>query len=324
MSIVWAILLLVGGLAVLWKCANLLVSGAVGLAKQLGVSQLVIGLTIVAMGTSAPEVAASISAAIHGMGDIAVGNVYGSNIANLALVGGLASLIRPLRVRKKTILRDITVMILVALLLWPLICNLSLSRLEGAVLLVVFIALILLTVLSGRKEAKIVKSQSANRDIRYEARDTKKNILFVVIGLAGLAIGADMMAVRGAVIIGERIGLSKAVIGLTIIAVGTSLPELATCVAAAIKGEHDISIGNLVGSNIFNTLLVIGAAGVVRPFTIGQRLIEKDYWIMVGVSAGFAFLVIILRRTINRTGGAILLCAYAAYMIYVLTFTRGI
>jgi cation:H+ antiporter len=317
MSIVWAILLLAGGLVILARCADLLVSGAVGLAKWLGVSPLVIGLTVVAMGTSAPEVAASIVAAIRGMGDVAIGNVYGSNIANLALIGGLTSLVRPLQVQKKTLLREIPVMILAALLLWPVLYNLSLSRLEGVILLAVFAVLILLTVFRTRQEHNSIGVQG------HKSISTNKSVLFVVIGLAGLALGADM-AVRGAVVIGERIGLSQAVIGLTIIAIGTSLPELATCVAASIKGEHDISIGNLVGSNVFNTLLVVGTAGVVRPFTIGQRLLGADYWIMIAVSAGFAVVVIIGRRKINRSLGAVLLCGYIAYMIYLFGYTRAV
>ncbi len=323
MNIIWAISLLAVGLVILWKCAELLVSGAVGLAKWLGVSPLVIGLTIVAMGTSAPEVAASIAATVRGMGDIAIGNVYGSNIANLALVGGLACLIRPLQIQKKTLLREIPVMILVALILWPLLHNLFLSRSEAVVLLLIFIALILVTALLARREAQIEnqKLKNENRNTTHDTRYTTKSILFIIIGLAGLALGADM-AVRGAVVIGERIGLSQAVIGLTIIAIGTSLPELATCVAAAIKGEHDISIGNLVGSNIFNTLLVVGTAGTVRPFTISHRLIGADYWIMIAVSAGFAFFVIIFRRTISRIGGAVLLAGYIAYMIYLFGYTQ--
>lgn len=316
MDILWAILLLAGGLIILWKCADLLVSGAVGLARQLGISPLVIGLTVVAMGTSAPEVAASIAAALRGMGDIAVGNVYGSNIANLILVGGLASVIRPLQVQKKTLLREIPVMILVALLLWPVLRNLSLSRPEGAVLLIIFGALIIVTVVLARREQKSINTNE------HSGISTGKSFLLIAIGLAGLALGAEM-AVRGAVSIGKLIGLSEAVIGLTIVAIGTSLPELATCVAAAIKGEHDISIGNLVGSNIFNTLLVVGTAGVVRPFTISRRLIGADYGIMIAVSIGFALLIIICRRTINRIAGAILICGYIAYIFYLFNYTRA-
>jgi len=310
MNTVWAILFLAGGLVILWKAADLLVSGAVGLAERLGVSPLVIGLTIVAMGTSAPEVAASIAAVVRGMGDTAIGNVFGSNIANLALVGGVSALIRPLKIKKLTLLREIPVMFVVALLLWPVLHNLSLSRPEGIALLGIFVALILLTVFSARKGI-----QNEERATSDERRATSKSLLFIVIGLAGLALGAEM-TVRGAVFIGKQIGLSDAVIGLTIIAVGTSLPELATCVVAAIKGHHDISVGNLIGSNIFNALLVTGTAGTIWPFTIGPRLMEVDYWIMIIVSAAFAFIAILGSRIIGRAGGAILLCGYIVYIIY--------
>ncbi len=304
----------------LWKCAGLLVTGAVGLAQQLGVSPLIIGLTIVAMGTSAPEVAASIAAAVRGAGDVAIGNVYGSNIANLALVGGVCALIRPIRIQLRTLRREVPVMLLVALLLWPVLVDKDLLRPEGFVLLAVFAGLILLTIYAARKQPAEQQSEGAT-----VKRDTKRSVLFIVIGLAGLALGADVV-VRGAVFIGERVGLSEAVIGLTIIAIGTSLPELATCVAAALRGQHDISIGNLVGSNVFNTLLVVGTAGVIRPFEeIAPRLAAGiDYWIMIVVSVAFAFVAIIGRRIIGRAGGMLLLCGYAGYMVYVLGCTAGI
>lgn len=320
MNIVWACLLLAGGLVLLWKCAGLLVTGAVGLAKELGVSPLIIGLTIVAMGTSAPEVAASIAAAVRGAGDVAIGNVYGSNIANLALVGGVCALIRPIRIQLRTLRREVPVMLLVALLLWPVLVDKDLLRPEGFVLLAIFAGLILLTIYAACKQPAEQQSESA-----AVKRNTKRSVLFIVIGLAGLVLGADMV-VRGAVFIGEQIGLSKAVIGLTIIAIGTSLPELATCVAAAVKGQHDISIGNLVGSNIFNTLLVVGTAGVIRPFgEIAPRLAAGiDYWIMFVVSVVFAFVAIIGRRIIGRAGGALLLCGYVAYIVYVLGYTAEI
>ncbi len=326
MNIVWAIILLAGGLVILWKSADLLVGGAVALAERFGVSPLIIGLTIVAMGTSAPEVAASIAAAIGDNGDIAIGNVFGSNIANLALVGGLVALIRPLRIQLRTLRREIPVMLLVALLLWPVLFDKNLSRPEGAVLLSVFAGLILLTVYIARKDKRLtaentekndeMDSRLRGNDIR-SGNDIKKSVFFVVVGLAGLALGAEM-AVEGAVFIGGRIGLSDAVIGLTIIAIGTSLPELATCIVAAIKGHHDISIGNLVGSNIFNTLLVTGTAGVICPFTMEEPGLAAGayYWIMIAVSAGFAVLAIVGRRVIGRAAGIILLCSYLGYMVY--------
>jgi len=322
MNIVLAVVFLVGGLLILWKCAELLVAGAVGLAQRLGVSSLIVGLTVVAMGTSAPEVAASIAGVLRkvGGGDLAVGNVFGSNIANLALVGGLVALIRPLKVKRQTLRREIPVMLLAALLLLPFLHNSYLARWESLILLAVFAVLISLTVYAAKREAEQTRSETKNakRDTRYGIRDTIKNVLFIIIGLAGLALGAKM-AVEGAVVIGRQVGLSERVIALTIIALGTSLPELVTCVVAAIKGHHDISVGNLVGSNIFNTLLVTGTAGLVRPFEVGPRLAGGiDYWIMIIVSAAFAIAVIIGRHTIGRISGTLLLCAYVGYVIYLL------
>ena len=300
---------------ILWKAADALVAGAVAIAKRLGISPLVIGLTIVAMGTSAPEVAASIAAALRGAGDVAIGNVYGSNIANLALVGGLCAIIRPLRMRKEMVRRQIPVMLAVALLLWPVLVNLKLARAEGAILLAIFAGLIGFTVYTARRENNGTSAQD------HSSGAVGKSLLLVVVGLAGLVVGADL-TVRGAVFIGKVIGLSDAVIGLTIIAVGTSLPELVTSLVAITKGHDDISIGNLVGSNIFNTLLVVGVAGVVRPFSIGVRLMGLDYWIMIGVTAAFGIAAILGRGRIKRSSGAVLFAGYICYMFYLLVLNR--
>jgi cation:H+ antiporter len=316
MNLIWAFLLLAGGLTILYKCADWLVEGAVALAKQLGVSSLIIGLTIVAMGTSAPEVAASIAAAVRGAGDVAVGNVYGSNIANLALIGGFCALLAPVRIQVSTLRYQIPVMIAVAMLLWPVMHNLSLSRPEALLLLSIFGVLILLTVYTARKAAGSVSSDPS-AVIHKRVHDA----VLVVIGLAGLALGAEM-AVEGAVFIGRRIGLSEAVIGLTIIAVGTSLPEFVTSLVASLKGHSDISIGNLVGSNIFNTLLVTGIAGIVRPFTISPRLAGIDLGIMIAVSGCFGAAALLGRRIIGRISGLLLLCSYVGYLAYLLTCAR--
>ncbi len=342
MNIILALILLTGGLAILWKCAELLVAGAVGLAKRLGISSLVIGLTVVAMGTSAPELAASIAGVLRKSGEggnLAIGNVFGSNIANLALVGGLVALIRPLMVKRQTLRREIPVMILMGLLLWPFLCNLHLSRPEAFALLIVFSALILITIHLARKESELNRNKQAELD-RIAAKkangtevitrasgegiksgDGIKNVLYIVIGLIGLAAGAKM-AVEGAVFIGTEIGLSKSVIALTIIAFGTSLPELVTCVVAAVKGHHDISVGNLVGSNIFNTLLVVGGAGMVLPFDIEQRFAGgTDYWIMIIISVAFALAVIFGKRIVGRLSGIMLLCGYFGYLVYLFGYS---
>ena len=328
MNIFWAISLLAAGLAILLKGADWLVDGAVAMAERFGVSPLVIGLTVVSMGTSAPEVATSITAAARGFGNMAIGNVYGSNIANLALVGGLCALIRPIGVQIRTIRRELPAMLLIVFLLWPVLANLHLGRAEGLGLLVLFAVLLIFTVYMGMREAK---SRPAEVDHIHDHIHDKKphverplrtSVILVVVGLACLALGADL-AIRGGVHIGEKAGLSKAVIGLTIIAVGTSLPELMTCVVATLKGHDDISVGTLVGSNIFNALLAVGCAGLIHPFDVAGRLIGVDYWVMVAISAAF-ILMAITGKLINRLEGLLLTGAYAAYIVYLLIFTPSI
>jgi cation:H+ antiporter len=315
-----AILLLTAGLLLLWKGADVLVQGAVAIAERLGISKLVLGLTVVAMGTSAPEAASSIAAVIGGRGDFAVGNVFGSNIANLALVGGLVALISPLQVQARTLRREVPTMLIVVLLLWPVLHNLRVSRPEGLVLLAIFTVLLAYTVIAAKAgvtaPAPRAPTQTAGPAHRSSAIDTPR----VVLGLTGLTIGAQM-AVSGAVTIGTAIGLSDAVIGSTIMAVGTSLPELVTCIIAALKGHHDISVGNLVGSNIFNTLLVTGIAGTARPFLVSRRFAGGiDFWIVVGISSAFALAVVVGKRVVGRLSGLLLLAAYAGYLAYLLTY----
>ena len=314
------ILLLPTGLVVLIKGSDWLVEGAVTLARRLGLSPLIIGLTVVAMGTSAPEVAASIAAALAGSGDIAVGNVYGSNIANLALVGGLCSIIRPIGIRSASLWRDMPIMIASALILWPIMKSGTLNRVPALGLLLLFAGILIVMIRSERKHHEDSYIPPEEKDLLRKApRKMGLSILYIGIGLVALAAGARL-TVYSASSIGRLIGLSEAVIGMTIVAVGTSLPELLTCLIAASKGHDDLSIGNLVGSNIFNTLLVLGAAGTVRPFEVSGRLLAADYWIMIAVSvlfAGFA----VSRRKISRPAGFLLAGIYVSYLIYLFTGT---
>lgn len=328
MNIYTSCLLLIIGLVVLWKCAELLVAGAVGLADKLGVSPLIIGLTIVAMGTSAPEVAASIAAVFkESGGDIAIGNVFGSNIANLALVGGLIAIIRPLKVNARVLRCEVPVMLGVGLLLWPFLRSGDLSRVEAGVLLAIFAGLMSLLIYmtkkqpAGKGEAFMEHEDELKEAEKLASKPFKVMIAYVLVGFVGLTLGATI-TISGAVFIGEAIGLSEGVIGLTIVAFGTSLPELVTCVVAAYKGQDDISVGNLVGSNIFNTLLVTGGAGMVRPFTIGPRLAGGiDFWIMIAVGGGFTLLAIAGRRVIGRLSGLLLVGTYVGYIVYRTVFT---
>jgi cation:H+ antiporter len=322
MNMTWPVLCLIAGLLLLWKCADLLVKGAIGLAKRFGIPPLVIGLTIVAMGTSAPEVAASIAAVFQGPegGNTALGNVFGSNIANLALVGGIIALIRPLQIKRQTLAREVPVMLGVGLFLWPVLRDATVTSREGLLLLVSFVVLIAWTVYKEtRPQRSIQVSTEPGKHEETHSTKTvpmKNHLALIIIGLIGLAGGATL-AVDGAVQIGLYLGMSHAVIGVTIIAFGTSLPELVTCVVAAVKGHHDISVGNLVGSNIFNTLLVTGLASTIRPLNIDRRFAGgDDYWAMIITCFAFLFLGLIGRGIIGRKAGFLLLCGYILYIYY--------
>ena len=322
MNLGMAILALVGGILLLSKCADILVSGSVNLAKHFGIPPLIIGLTIVAMGTSAPEVAASIAAVFQGPqgGDIAIGNVFGSNIANLALVGGVIVLIRPLVIPARTLRFDIVVMLAASLILLPVLRDKYVSLGEALLLLGLFLAIMAWTVFST-KRTRPLDLTAPNIVLPDSATDSQplgRSTIYIVIGLIGLAVGAKV-AVVGAVRIGEIAGLSKAVIGLTIVALGTSLPELVTCVVAALRGHDDLSVGNLVGSNIFNTLLVTGIAGTTRPFHVSPRFAGgDDYWAMIAIAFVFLAFGLLGRGTVGRKSGILLLASYAGYMTYTL------
>jgi cation:H+ antiporter len=320
---IWAVLVLLGGLVLLWKGADLLSDGAVGLAERMGLSELVIGLTVVALGTSAPEMAAGIVAALGGRGDITIGNVYGANIADLSLIGGLVALIRPVEVRVAILRREIPAMLAIALLLWPVLHGRFLSRPEGAFLVAVFVLLLVQTIRAARR-AIVKKSIEELHAVVEPARSAGRDLLLLALGLAALAVGARM-AVHSAEAIGRRAGLSDAVIGSTILAIGTTLPELMTSTVAAVKGHYEIFIGNVVGSVIANSLLVIGVAALVRPLAVSTRLAGgRDYWIMVGVIAAFTIIVLAGKRTIRRLGGAVLLGIYVAYLLYLLNSTAAL
>ena len=207
----------------------------------------------------------------------------------------------------------------VALLLWPVLHDLMLSRPEALVLSLVFAGLIAYTIRTARAQDKAAFAGPLPAAHPGAPSNLNRDLLYILLGLAGLVVGAQM-AVHGAVIVGMRLGLSDAVIGSTIMAVGTSLPELVTCVMAARKGHHDISVGNLVGSNIFNTLLVTGTAGLIHPFAVSARFAGGvDYWIMIAVGVGFGLAALLGRRAISRFNGAILLVAYIGYLAFLLS-----
>ena len=303
--------LLAVGFVLLVKGADWFVDGAASVAAKLGIPQLVIGLTIVAMGTSAPEAAVSLTAAFHGNADITIGNVMGSNILNVLIILGLAAAICPMAVAKLTTFVDIPVTFGISLLLLVLGLDGSISRLDAAVLLVVFVGylsyLFFMTkkgLIVGESEDEVAKIQSV-----------PKALLFTAIGLALIIVGSSVV-VDAASAIAKMLGLSERFIGLTIVALGTSLPELFTSVVAAMKKNPDMAIGNIVGSNIFNILFVVGLSGLVIPVPFAPAF--RFDALIVAATMLLLFLLSLPKRRLGRIAGVILLAGYGAYFLQIL------
>ena len=320
------IVLCLVGFVLLYYGAEWLVKGSSSLARGLGVTPIVIGLTVVAFGTSAPELVVSLISSIMGKSMIAVGNVVGSNICNIALVLGLAALFNPIKSDPSVIRRGIPIMLGISLYLLVLSLNSRLGRIEGATL---FAGIILYTFINYYLAKKEVRAsgggemaaaiESELKEIGYIA-SRPKQILLVTIGIIGVVGGAQIV-VESAIYIMTRLGVSEKFIGLTIVAFGTSLPELATSVVAAMRGEMDISIGNLVGSNVFNIMSVLGVASLVRPIPIPGGFFESGLWIDYLVMLFTSFLPWVLMRktySVNRRGGALLIACYVVYLAYLI------
>lgn len=305
------------GLFLLTIGADRLVMGSSAVALKFGVSPLLIGITIVAFGTSAPELIVSINAALSGNGGISVGNVVGSNIANVGLILGIASLITPMTVHINLIRRDIPIMIGISLVSGWFIFGDEVSRAEGLFLVAGLISFLALSVYWAKQEKPAdAILQELEEPLKNAHIPLWKAWAFVSLGLLMLAGGSELL-VRGAVHIAEVFGMSQTLIGLTIVAIGTSLPELATSVTAALKGESDIAVGNVVGSNIFNALGILGIAAVIKPLpTATFSLVD------LGVMLGFTILMLPMARNdmrILRWEGAILLTGYLAYMAWLIS-----
>ncbi|MDZ7831279.1 MAG: calcium/sodium antiporter [Desulfobacterales bacterium] len=335
------LILLAAGFLLLYFGAEWLVKGSANLARSLGISAVVIGLTVVAFGTSTPELVVSVISSLQDKSMIAVGNVVGSNICNIALVLGAAAAIMPITANRSVVQRDIPLMLAISVYLLLLSLDSRISRIEGVTL---FAGIILYTIFNYYIS---IKENPASREISYtpanrgaEACDTAdpaesieaqveeidtiesrpKQVLMIIAGIAGVVIGADTM-IDAAVAMMKNSGVSEKFIGLTIVALGTSLPELATSVVAAMKKQMDISIGNLVGSNVFNILSVIGAAGMIRPIPIPGGFIESgliiDYLVMMGISL-LPWLMMRKDCTVKRWGGGLLILCYAGYIAYLI------
>lgn len=309
------------GIVLLIFGAELLVRGSSRLAAAFGISPLVIGLTIVAFGTSSPELAVSVQAGLEGQGDIALGNVVGSNICNVLLILGVSALITPLTVAQQLVRIEVPLMIGVSVLLLVLALDGGIGRLDGLFLVAGIVAYTTFAIVQSRRESREVQAEYAQEYGKPPGRSRwagSGNLLLAVLGLVLLVIGANWL-VDGATILARAIGISELVIGLTVVAVGTSLPEVATSITAAIRGERDIAVGNVVGSNIFNILAVLGISGVVAPAGIGVAPAALSFDLPVMVAVAFACLPIFLTyHRIDRWEGALFLGFFVAYLLYLM------
>lgn len=319
---------LLAGLVLLVAGAEVLVRGAAKLAAQFGIPPLVIGLTVVAFGTSAPETAVSIQASLNGSGDIAIGNVVGSNIANVLLILGLTALIAPLVVSRQLIRLDVPIMIGASLVTYALAWDGSLSRLDGALLFAAVVSYTMFLIISSRKANAAAAAddefaQEFGLDAQPKPYASLINAGLVVVGLVLLVVGSNFL-VEGAVSLARALGLSELVIGLTVIAIGTSLPELATSILAAIRGERDIAVGNIVGSNIFNLLCVLGLASLVSPqaITVAASALAFDFPVMIAVALA-CLPIFFTGYAINRWEGLLFLAYYVAYTTYLVMNSTG-
>ncbi len=311
MEIVLQLLLLVVGFVMLIKGADWFVEGASKIADRFGIPQLVIGLTIVAIGTSLPEAAVSLSAALQGSAEITIGNVLGSNILNVLIILGLTAVVRAIPVQKSTVFYEIPFVIFVTVLLAALgLADNQVSRLEGGILWLFMIVYMIYLLRMAKKGG------AAEEGVEDDKQDPIwKLVVFVIVGIVLIAWGSDV-TVDAATKIATFFGMSKRFIGLTIVALGTSLPELVTSVTAAMKGKSDIAVGNIVGSNIFNILFVAGTTAIITPVTYAAGFFIDS---IAAVAAVVLLLLFVFKnRTLGRIGGIIMLICYGAYFVYLI------
>ncbi|UJS16177.1 MAG: calcium/sodium antiporter [Candidatus Jettenia sp.] len=304
------------GLAGLYFGAEWLVKGASRFARSFNIRPIVIGLTIVAFGTSTPELVTSIMAGINHLNDIAIGNIVGSNIANIGLILGLTAIVQPLKVDMKLISREMPIVIGLSLLLYFMGWDSVLSRREGIILMVGILAYTVYVYRAALRESKSVEKEflEYEESIGVTRDNLKKDIVWIIVGLGAL-IGGAYLLVHSAVYIARVVGISELVIGLTVIAVGTSLPELATSMVATIRKESDISVGNVLGSNIFNILAILGIASIIQPLQINTASLRIDMPVML--LFGIVLVPIITWKfMITRIQGFLLLTGYSIYILW--------
>lgn len=320
-----AILAILGGFVLLVWSADRFVEGAAVTAKYAGMPSLLIGMVIVGFGTSAPEMVVSAMAAIDGNPDLALGNAIGSNIVNTGLILGVTAVIIPIMVQSKIVRKEIPLLLLIGGLLGLLLWDGALTRAEAVLLLAGFFALIGWSIFSAIKGKGDALESEVDQELTEHAMPIKKAVFWLVFGLVLLIVSSRFL-VWGAVSIAEALGVSDLVIGLTIVALGTSLPELAASIIAVRKGEHDIAIGNVVGSNMFNLLAVIGIAGVISPITnLSSEVMSRDWLVMMGMTLALLFMAYGFRRMgrINRLEGVGLISAFCVYNVWLVWSVIG-
>lgn len=309
---------LLGLLLLLWS-ADRFVVGAAAAARHFGMPPLLIGMVVVGFGTSAPEMVVSALAALQGNPGIALGNAYGSNITNIALILGCTALISPIAVHSQVLRKELPMVCAITLLAVWQIWDGEISRLDAITLLLVFVALMGWTVIQGMRSPGDVLGLEIAGGLPQRPMPLGRALLWLIIGLVMLVLSSHLL-VWGAVEIARSFGVSDLIIGLTIIAIGTSLPELAASLIAARKGEDDIALGNVLGSNMFNTLAVVGIAGVIHPMTPGPEVLERDMLVMTLLTVSLFILGYGFRKQrggrINRIEGALLLLTYVGYNLY--------
>ncbi|MGF1758492.1 calcium/sodium antiporter [Photobacterium sagamiensis] len=309
------VLLCIGLVLLVWS-ADRLVFGAAALAKNLGVTPLVIGMTILAMGSSAPEMMVSATASLAGKTDTAVGNVLGSNIANIALILGLTALIKPLSISSAIIRRELPLMLAVTLIAGFLLWDNYLGFMEGVLLVVLFVIFLLAMLKISRQAQQAGDPLTDEQESEIpEGVSNRAATVWIIVGLVLLPYAASML-VDSAVTIAKFFGMSDLIIGLTIIAIGTSLPELAASIASIFKGEDDMAVGNIIGSNVFNILAVMGIPGLLNPSVISPLAMGRDFYVMLGVSILLLCMALGKRRRINRIEGGALVSCFIAYQFY--------
>ncbi|MET4026228.1 cation:H+ antiporter [Marinobacter sp. MBR-99] len=309
---------ILAGLVLLVWSADKFVEGAAATAKHLGMPSLLIGMVIIGFGTSAPELAVSAMAASDGNPGLALGNGYGSNITNIALIVGLTAIIAPIAMHSQVIRKELPLLVVLTLIAGAQLIDGELTRLDGWILLGVFAAVMGWSIFQGIRTKEDPLANAADAELIAHPMPLKSAVIWLIIGLI-LLIASSRLLVWGAVTVAQSLGVSDLIIGLTIVAIGTSLPELASAIAAVRKNEHDLILGNILGSGIFNTLAVVGLAAAIQPLSVDPEVLYRDWTLMLALTVGLLLMGFGLtgwRNMVSRLDGVLLVTVYIAYTGY--------